>query len=107
MKLDPSIVFMLDQEEASSIANLGSRRVDPTTGNEYNLQLIRLKQRSLIKVLAEAQDDQEKLSQIGFANIPAEIMQVLILNHPEAKPIEVEVLHRLGKAQEDHPDVVK
>ena len=53
MKLNPSVCFMLDQSEASSIYNLGNRRVDPLTGDEYNLQLVRLRDRHLIKTIAE------------------------------------------------------
>jgi len=35
------------------------------------------------------------------------VLQTLILNHPDASPLDIDVLNRLATAQEDAPAVVK
>lgn len=53
MKLNPSIVFMLEQSEQNTIHNLKFRRVDIVSGEEFNLQLVRPKEVNIIKSLVE------------------------------------------------------
>ena len=98
---------MFDHTEASSIYNLGNRRVDPVSGNEYNLSLVRLSNKHLIKPLSEAQDDPDKLTMLGFKNVTPAVLQTLILNHPDASRLDSDILARLKKAQEDAPQIVK
>ena len=98
---------MFDQTEAASIYNLGNRRVDPVSGSEYNLSLVRLQDRHLIKPLSEAQDDPDKLTMLGFKNVTPAVLQTLILNHPDANRLNSDILARLKKSQEDVPQIVK
>ena len=94
---------MFEHTEAASVYNLGNRRVDPVSGQEYNLSLVRLEDRHLIKPLAEAQDDQDKLTMLGFKNVTPAVLQTLILNHPDASRLTSDILARLKKSQEDAP----
>lgn len=107
IKCMPTTVFMFDHTEAASIYNLGNRRIDPVSGGEFNLSLVRLEDRHLIKPLSEAQDDPDKLTMLGFKNITPAVLQTLILNHPDANRLNSDILARLKKAQEDAPGVVK
>lgn len=94
---------MFEHTEPASIYNLGNRRVDPVSGLEYNLSLVRLEDRHLIKPLSEAQDDQDKLTMLGFKNVTPAVLQTLILNHPDASRLNSDILARLKKSQEDAP----
>lgn len=98
VKLNPTVVFMFEHTEAASVYNLGNRRIDPITGIEYNLSLVRLKDKHLIKTLSEAQEDPDKLALIGFKNVSPAVLQTLILNHPDANKLDSEILARLKKA---------
>ena len=42
IKCMPTTCFMFEHTEAASVYNLGNRRIDPVSGNEYNLSLVRL-----------------------------------------------------------------
>lgn len=89
---------MFEHTEAASVYNLGNRRIDPISGIEYNLSLVRLKDKHLIKTLSDAQEDPDKLALIGFKNVSAAVLQTLILNHPDANKLDSEILARLKKA---------
>ena len=39
MKINPTQVFSLEQIEDESIRRLGNKRIDPQTGDEYNLEV--------------------------------------------------------------------
>ena len=47
------------------------------------------------------------LEKIGFGGIEQSVIQTLILNHPDAKPVTLEQLKRLKPSQEDQEEIVK
>ena len=98
VKANPTTVFMFEHTEAASVYNLSNRRIDPISGIEYNLSLVRLQDKHLIKTLSEAQEDPDKLALIGFKNVSPAVLQTLILNHPDASKLNSEILGRLKKA---------
>jgi adenylate kinase len=43
----PTVVFMLNQDEESAMRNIKYRRIDPVTGEEFNLHMIKFGDRDL------------------------------------------------------------
>jgi len=39
MRIKPAVVFIFEQTEEESIRRLSNRRIDPVTGNLYNLEV--------------------------------------------------------------------
>ena len=64
MGLKPKCIFILSVSEDECMKRLGDRRVDPTTGEKYNLQMIRLADGNMAKTLHDAMLDGEKSEQI-------------------------------------------
>jgi len=72
MKQRPHHVFMLNMPEDECLKRIGDRRIDPSTGNTYNLKLLRLNNKVLVNGLKEALDlegdsKKAKLEEIGLA----------------------------------------
>lgn len=103
MNVTPSMVFMLEQPEAVSLKKLGKRRIDPKTGNVYNLGLIRLADTHLSQLIADAAGDAAELAKLGLRHCNAATVETLILDSPEATPIDTEILNRLVARSEDAP----
>ena len=106
MNISPSMVFMLDQTPAQSLTKLGKRRTDPKTGRVYNLALIRLADAHLSKLIADAAGDAAELAKLGLRNASAAVVETLILDSPDATPIDNEILSRLVARAEDAPRLV-
>jgi adenylate kinase len=66
MKVTPSVIFMFEQMESESVAKLYKRRVDPKTGTIYNLDLVRMRDKHLTKLMIEAAGDASLLAQLGL-----------------------------------------
>ena len=107
MNITPSVVFMLEQSEAECQEKLGKRRTDPKTGRVYNLALIRLADPHLSKLIGDAAGDAAELAKLGLRNASAQVVETLILDSPDAAPIDSEILARLASRAEDAPALVK
>ena len=107
MNVTPSVVFMLEQSEADSNEKVGKRRTDPKTGRIYNLALIRLADPHLSKLIADAAGDAAELAKLGLRNASAQVVETLILDSPDAAPIDSEILARLAARTEDAPAIIK
>lgn len=59
LKIKPSLVCMLEQPEEESIRRLTNRRVDPTTGIYYNLEILPPRDEATASRLVELAEDKE------------------------------------------------
>ena len=78
------------QEEDDSVNRLRERRVDPYTGQSYNMKLIKLNDQRLQSVLHEAlkNNDQQKIVELGFGNLSQDLLDILALGLSDAKEID-------------------
>lgn len=66
MKANPSIILQLEQNETEACKRLSKRRVDPETGDSYNLNIDLLKNDALKNRLVTAPEDSKKIIAKGF-----------------------------------------
>lgn len=106
MGLKPKCIFMLSVSDDECMKRLGDRRVDPTTGEKYNLQMIRLADGNMAKTLHDALLDGEKtgeqIQELGLGRVAHATLQVLARDMTDAKPVTVDILSRLTSQQEDN-----
>lgn len=103
LKVKPTATIVLHQDEDDSVLRLRERRVDPYTGQSYNLKLIKLNDQHLQSVLHEAlkNNDSQKIAELGFGNLSQDLLDILALGLSDAKEIDAQILNRLVPAQED------
>ena len=109
MNVKPTATILLQQEEEDSVIRLRERRIDPYTGQSYNMKLIKLNDQRLQSVLHEAlkNNDQQKLVELGFGNLSQDLLDILALGLSDAKEIDAKILNRLVPAQEDSEVIVR
>lgn len=107
MNVQPSMVFMLDQPDGDSLRKLGKRRTDPKTGKVYNLGLIRLADTHLSQLIADAAGDAAELAKLGLRHANAATVETIILDSPDATPIDTEILNRLVVRAEDAAELTR
>jgi hypothetical protein len=66
MKANPSIILQLDQTETEACKRLSKRRIDPETGDSYNLNIDLLKNDALKNRLVTAPEDSKGIIVKGF-----------------------------------------
>jgi adenylate kinase len=62
----PSLVCLFEQPEEESVRRLSNRRVDPQTGNSYNLEIQPPKDETTAKRLIDLAEDKEKTVRVRF-----------------------------------------
>jgi adenylate kinase len=67
LKIRPSLVCMFEQPEEESIRRISNRRVDPTTGVYYNLEVFPPKDEATASRLIELNEDKEKVVRQRFS----------------------------------------
>ena len=109
MNVKPTATILLQQEEEDSVIRLRERRIDPYTGQSYNMKLIKLNDQRLQSVLHEAlkNNDQQKIVELGFGNLSQDLLDILALGLSDAKEIDAQILNRLVPAQEDSEVIVR
>ena len=90
MNVKPTATILLQQEEDDSVLRLKERRIDPYTGQSYNMKLIKLNDQRLQSVLHEAlkNSDQQKIVELGFGNLSQDLLDILALGLSDAKEID-------------------
>ena len=109
MNVKPTTTILLQQDEADCVLRLKDRRIDPYTGLSYNTKLVKLKDQHLQSVLHEALQagNTQKVAELGFGNVPQEMIDILVVGLTDAKPLDLAILNRLVPAQEDADAIVK
>lgn len=109
LNVKPTATIILQQDEDDSVLRLRERRVDPYTGQSYNMKLIKLNDPRLQSVLHEAlkNGDQQKINELGFGNLSQDLLDILALGLSDAKDIDAQILNRLVPAQEDQEIIVR
>lgn len=107
LKLKPTLVFMLNQSEQQSIAKISGRRIDPYTGEIYNINLINFKDKDFANVVVESISDKAKLKKFGLDKFEMPVIKSLIESSPDKKLIDVQALKRLVRPADDNAELVK
>ena len=94
LKIRPSLVCLFDQPEEESIRRLSNRRIDPTTGTSYNLEINPPRDEATASRLIEMVEDREKVVKQRYAvwnnqvsNIE-EAFKNMLLNVQADRPVE-------------------
>jgi len=94
MRIKPSVVFLLEQNEEESIRRLSNRRIDPVTGICYNIETDPADD-SIATRLIEAPEDKYEVVKLKFAEWSSKVAKIedaykIILNIIAAdKPKEI------------------
>ena len=67
LKIRPSLVCMFEQPEEESIRRISNRRIDPTTGIYYNLEVFPPKDEATASRLIELLEDKERVVRQRFS----------------------------------------
>ena len=67
LKIRPSLVCLFEQPEEESIRRISNRRVDPSTGQFYNLEIDPPKDEATTSRLIEMAEDKENVVRQRFA----------------------------------------
>lgn len=105
MNIKPTCIFVFEQTELQSLSKLQKCRLDPKTGTLYNLDLVRMKDPHLTKLMQEAGSDSALLTQIGLGHVPAETLEILRKDSPDAAKVDGEILTRLVPREIDAPQI--
>lgn len=101
LKIRPSLVCLFEQPEEESVRRLSNRRVDPSTGAFYNLEINPPRDEATAGRLIEMVEDREQVVKQRFAvwnnqvsNIE-EAFKNMLLNVQGDKPVEqiTELIH--------------
>lgn len=90
MNLKSTVSILLDLEEREAVKRLKERRVDPETGNFYNLKLIKMQDPLIGEQLLKARkaSDQKTIDILGFKDIPEIVLDTICLNMSDAAPLD-------------------
>ena len=94
LKIRPSLVCLFEQPEEESIRRLTNRRVDPTSGTYYNLEINPPKDEATASRLIELVEDRELVVRNRFQSWNNHISNVeeafknMLLNIQSDKPVE-------------------
>lgn len=67
LKIRPSLVCIFEQPEEESIRRISNRRIDPTTGIYYNLEVFPPKDEATASRLIELLEDKERVVRQRFS----------------------------------------
>lgn len=103
---------MLNMPEDDCLKRIGDRRIDPFTGQTYNLKLLRLNNKVIVDGLKEALDlegeeKQKKLNELGLGSVAQSTLEILALDIQDGDPIDLQILNRLTQSQGDNVQVAK
>jgi adenylate kinase len=94
LKIRPSLVCMFEQPEEESIRRISNRRIDPTTGIYYNLEVFPPKDEATASRLIELLEDKERVVRQRFSIWNQQISNIeeafksQLLNVQSDKPVD-------------------
>mmetsp|Transcript_15199 Transcript_15199/g.25722 ORF Transcript_15199/g.25722 Transcript_15199/m.25722 type:complete len:163 (+) Transcript_15199:1035-1523(+) len=107
MNIKPNFVFMLSISEEQCLKHVSTRRIDPVTGDFFNMNSIKFTDKELTKKLFDAIGENDKLQILGLEGVETKILKVLVEDMADSTPIEFEAFKRLKVAAEDQPELIQ